>query len=59
MDEAERLSNQSPGPIYLQKVRCTIMQQDSCRKAHQRVLNVLKVLCEERELSCLIAACHY
>ena len=45
MDEAERLSNHSPGPIYSQKVRCTIMQQDSFRKAHQRVLNVLKVPC--------------
>ena len=43
VDEAMRRGINSPGPVYEQKVRLNIMQQDSRRDAHQRVLNILKV----------------
>jgi hypothetical protein len=46
MDEAERQSKRgSPGPAtYYPKVRLNIMQQENRKDAHQRVLNVLKVI---------------
>ena len=43
VDEAMRLSRRaSPGPVYVQRVRCNIMQDEKSRDAHQRVLNILK-----------------
>ena len=52
MDEAERQSKRcSPGPAtYYPKVRLNIMQQENRKEAHQRVLNVLKVIKQVNKL---------
>ena len=52
MDEAERQSKRgSPGPAtYYPKVRRNIMQNLTCKDAHERMLNVLKV-CAHRLLA--------
>ena len=43
VDEAMRLSRRaSPGLVYVQRVRCNVMQDEKSRDAHQRVLNILK-----------------
>jgi hypothetical protein len=55
MDEAERQSKRgSPGPAtYNPKVRLNIMQQENRKDAHQRVLNVLKVITQANKFDVL------